>query len=100
MFFSNKNQKQEKESRREMTIKLKEGLGNLKTRKKTINHANPFQMMKSIYNIVVPNNHEELIHLFLTSHYFNSFIRIITIINFVAILLIDYSFRISAESHQ
>lgn len=97
-FFSSKNQKVEKESQGDLTIKLKESLGNLKTRRKTVGHSSPFHIMKDIYSIVVPANHQQLIHLFLNSHYFHNFIRTITLLNFIAILLLNYSFRVNDES--
>jgi hypothetical protein len=99
-FFSNKNVKQEKESKHELTIYLKESLGNLKTRRKTVHHNSAAHLLKSIENIVIPGNNKELIELFLNSDYFIWFIRLIAIINLVAIFLIDYSFRIAEHEEE
>jgi hypothetical protein len=100
-FFDKKNVKPEKESKHELTIYLKEGLGNLKTRRKTVHRNAPVQLMKGIENIVIPANNQELVKLFLESEYFSWFIQTIAIINLVGILFIDYSFRVheGAETH-
>lgn len=66
-FFEKKNLKPDKESKHDLTIYLKESLGNLKTRRKTVNRNTPIHLMKSIENIVIPSNNQELIQLFLGS---------------------------------
>lgn len=47
-FFDKKNKKHEKGSKNDITIYLKESLGNLKARRKTIHRNTPVQLMKNI----------------------------------------------------
>lgn len=96
-FFDKKNPKLEKSSKHDVTIYLKESLGNLKTRRKTVHRNIPTHLMKNIENIVIPANNQELIQLFLHSEYFMWFIRLIAILNLIGIFLIDYSFRVSED---
>lgn len=72
---------------------LRESLGGLKVRKKTIHNLPPINMMKGVHNVTLPNNYSELLKAFLSSNYFLIFIKLIVLINLLGIFLTDYSFR-------